>query len=102
MSILVLKGNFRQYDATDRGVARHACSQQNLTRLDNCIQHHCMALSILNPSLPALEDLITLTPRRPIPLKIGPRFTRDIRRDILLRELNNYEDKAEYTYERIA
>jgi hypothetical protein len=62
-----------------------------------------MALSTLNPSLPALEDLITLTPRPPPPKKIGPRLTRDIRRDILLlRELNDYEDEAEYTYERIA
>jgi hypothetical protein len=62
-----------------------------------------MALSTPNPPLPALEDLITLTPRRSTPKKIGPRLTRDIRRDILLlRELNDYEDEAEYTYERIA
>jgi hypothetical protein len=61
-----------------------------------------MALSTLNPSLPALEDLITLTPRPLPPKKIGPRLTRDIRRDILLlRELNDYEDEIEYTYERI-
>jgi hypothetical protein len=61
-----------------------------------------MALSTLNPPLPALEDLITLA-RRPAKKKIGPRLTRDIRRDILLlRELNDYEDEAEYTYERIA
>ena len=61
-----------------------------------------MALSTLNPSLPTLEDLITLTPR-PAKKKIGPRLTRDIRRDILLlRELNDYEDEPEYTYERIA
>jgi len=59
-----------------------------------------MALSTLNPS--ALEDLVTLTPR-PAKKKIGPRLTRDIRRDILLlRELNDYEDEPEYTYERIA
>jgi len=56
----------------------------------------------LNPPLPALEDLITLTPR-PAKNKIGPRLARDIRRDILLlRELNDYEDEPEYTYERIA
>jgi hypothetical protein len=63
-----------------------------------------MALSTLNPPLPALEDLITLTPRPPSPKKIGPRLTRDIRRDILLlRELNDYDkDEAEYTYKRIA
>jgi hypothetical protein len=36
----------------------------HLTRLDHCTQHHFMALSTLNPPLPALEDLITLTPRR--------------------------------------
>ena len=31
--------------------------------------------------------------------KVGPRLTRDIRRDILLlRELNDYEDEVEYTY----
>jgi hypothetical protein len=30
---------------------------------------------------------------------VGPRLTRDIRRDILLlHELNDYEDKVEYTY----
>ena len=62
-----------------------------------------MALSTLNPPLPALEDLITLPPRRPPPKKIGPRLTRDIQCDILfLRELNDYEDEAEYTYKRIA
>jgi hypothetical protein len=62
-----------------------------------------MALFTLNPPLSALEDLITLTSRRSTPKKIGPRLTRDIRRDILLlRELNNYENEAEYTYERIA
>ena len=60
-----------------------------------------MALSTLNPPLPALEELITLTPR-PAKKKIGPRLTRDIRRNILLlRELNDYEDEPEYTYERI-
>ena len=59
-----------------------------------------MALSILNASLPAPEDLTTLTLRRS---KVGPRLTRDIRCDILLlRELNDYEDEVEYTYERIA
>jgi len=42
-----------------------------------------MALSTLNLPLPALEDLITLTPR-PAKKKIGPLLTRDIRRDILL------------------
>jgi hypothetical protein len=60
-----------------------------------------MALSTLNVSLPALEDLI-LTSRRSPSQKAGPWLTRDIRRDILLlRELNDYEDEAEYTYERI-
>jgi hypothetical protein len=63
------------------------------------IQHHFMALSTLNASLPALEDLITLTSRRSPSKKVGPRLTRDIRRDILLlRELNDYEDEVEYTY----
>ena len=34
---------------------------------------------------------------------MGPRLSRDIRRDILLlRELNDYEDEVEYTYERMA
>jgi hypothetical protein len=67
------------------------------------IQHHFMALSILNASLPALEDLITLTSRRSPSTKVGPRLTRDIRRDILLlRELNDYEDEVEYAYECIA
>jgi len=72
-----------------------------------------MALSTLNASLPALEDLIALNPRPPSPpprslktpkKKIGSRLTRDIRRDILfLRELNDYgDDEVEYTYEKIA
>jgi hypothetical protein len=74
-----------------------------------------MALSTLNTSLPALEDLTTLNPRpssprpRPIPKtpknKIDSRLIRDIRRDILLlRELNDYDndDEVENTYERIA
>ena len=62
-----------------------------------------MALSVLNASLPAPDDLITLTQRRSPSKKVGPRLSRDIRRDILLlRELNDYEDEVEYTYERIA
>jgi hypothetical protein len=62
-----------------------------------------MALSILNASLPAPDDLITLTQRRSPSKKVGPRLSREIRRDILLlRELNDYEDEVEYTYERIA
>jgi hypothetical protein len=32
----------------------------------------------VNPSLPALEDLIALTPRRSSSKKIGSRLTRDI------------------------
>jgi hypothetical protein len=61
-----------------------------------------MALSTLNPPLPALEDLITLTPRH-AKKKIVPWLTRDIRRDILLlRELDDYVDGAVYTYECIA
>jgi hypothetical protein len=67
------------------------------------IQHHFMALSVLNASLPAPDDLITLTQRRSPSKKVGPQFSRDIRRDILLlRELNDYKDEVEYTYERIA
>jgi hypothetical protein len=65
-----------------------------------------MALSTLNPPLPTLEDLLTLTPPRPPPKKVGPRLTRDIRRDILLlrdlNDYNNYENEVEYTYKRIA
>jgi hypothetical protein len=75
-----------------------------------------MALSTLNASLPALEDLIAFNPRPPSPppprsprtpktpkKKIGSRLTRDIRRDILfLRELNDYDnDEVKYTYEKI-
>ena len=67
------------------------------------IRHHFMALSILNASLPAPDDLITLTHRRSPSKKMGPQLSRDIRPDILLlRELNDYEDEVEYTYERIA
>ena len=58
-----------------------------------------MALSILNASLPAPDDLITLTQRRFPSKKVGPRLSRDI---LLLHELNDYEDEVEYTYERIA
>ena len=66
------------------------------------IQHHFRTISTLDAPLPALEDLITLVHAVPLP-KSGPRLTRDIRRDILLlRELNDYEDEVEYTYERIA
>jgi hypothetical protein len=69
-----------------------------------------MALSTLNPPLLALEGPITLTPRLPQPIlktptkkKLGPRLSRDIRRDILLlRELNDNDDEIEYAYERIA
>jgi hypothetical protein len=69
-----------------------------------------MSLSTLNPPLQALEDLITLTPQPPQPIpktptkkKLGPRLSRDIRRDILLlRELNDNDDEIEFTYERIA
>jgi hypothetical protein len=69
-----------------------------LSILDN-IQHHFMAISTLDASLPALEDLFTLVHAVPLPKKVGPRLTRDIRRDILrLRELNDYEDEVEYTY----
>ena len=62
-----------------------------------------MALSMLNASLPAPDDLITLPQRRSPSKKVGPRLSRKIRRDILLLcELNDYEDEVEYTYERIA
>jgi hypothetical protein len=68
-----------------------------LSILDD-IQHHFMAISTLDASLPALEDLITLVHAIPF-LKSGPRLTGDIRRDILLLpEHNDYEDEAEYTY----
>src|SRR5271155_2255815 len=69
-----------------------------LSILDN-IQHHFMVISTLDASLPALEDLIPLVHAVPLPKKVGPPLTRDIRRDILLlRELNDYEGEAEYTY----
>jgi len=62
-----------------------------------------MTLSILNESLPAPDDLITLIQRHSPSKKVGPRLCRDIRRDILLlHELNDYEDEVEYTYEHIA
>jgi predicted GNAT family acetyltransferase len=75
-----------------------------------CPVRQPMSLSTLNLPLPALEDLITPTPQplQPIPRtptkkKLGPRLSRDIRRDILLlRELNDNDDEIEYTYERIA
>jgi hypothetical protein len=38
-------------------------------------------------------------PRHSTSKKVGPRLSRDIRRDILLlRELIDYEDEVEYTY----
>jgi hypothetical protein len=62
-----------------------------------------MALFTPNLLLLALADLITLALRRSSSKKIGPRLIRDIRRDILLLcELNDYEDRVEYMYERIA
>jgi len=92
---------FVKHDAIDKR-GRSMLLAYDLTRLDHCTQHHFMAPSSLSPPLPALEDLIALTPRRSSPKKIGPRLTRDIRRDILLLcELNDYEDESEYTYKRI-
>ena len=42
-------------------------------------------------------------PGTPTRKSLGPRLSRDIRRDILLlRELNDNDDEIEYTYERIA
>jgi hypothetical protein len=69
-----------------------------------------MTLSTLNPPLPALEDLIVLTPRppqsaprTPTKKKLGPRLFRDIRRDILLlRDLNDDDHEIKFTYKRIA
>jgi hypothetical protein len=62
-----------------------------------------MALSTLNPPLPTLEDLFTLTPSRPL-LKRSTRGLPAISDAIslLLRELNDHEDEAEYTCKRIA
>jgi len=58
-----------------------------------------MAISPLDASLPALEDLITLVHDVPLPKRSARGLTRNIRRDILLlRELNDYEDEVEDTY----
>jgi hypothetical protein len=83
------------------GVDRHA----HPTRLEQFTQHSTPlhGLSTLHASLPALEDLITLTPCRSSSKIVSPRLTRDIRRDILLlRELSDYENEVEYMYECIA
>jgi hypothetical protein len=63
------------------------------------IQHHFMAISALDTSLPASRRSYCSCPRRSTSKKVGPRLSRDIRRDILLlHELIDYEDEEEYTY----
>jgi hypothetical protein len=58
-----------------------------------------MAISALDTSLPASRRSYCSCPRRSTSKKVGPRLSRDIRRDILLlRELIDYEDEVEYTY----
>ena len=59
------------------------------------IQHHFMAISRLDASLPALEDLITLAHAVSLP-KRSARGSVAI--FLLLRELIDYEDEVEYTY----
>jgi hypothetical protein len=59
-----------------------ACASHASEAVYTKFKYHFMALSTLNPPLPALEDLITLTPHHPPKKKIGPQLTRDIRRDI--------------------
>jgi hypothetical protein len=69
-----------------------------------------MALSTLNPPLPALENLIALAPRPPQPTpktttkkKLGPRLSAIL--DAISsfpRELNDNDDEIECIYERIA
>ena len=55
-----------------------------------------MAISTPNASLPALEDLIALVRAVSLPKKDALWLSRDIRRDnLLLRELNDYEDEVE-------
>jgi len=76
----------------------HACALTVLSILDN-IQHHFMAISTLDASLPALEDVISLVDAVPLPKRSVHGSLANVRRDILLlRELNDYEDEVEYTY----
>jgi hypothetical protein len=65
-----------------------------LSILDN-IQHHFMAISTLDASLPALEDLFTLVHAVPL-LKRSPRGLLAIFYPYA--KLNDYEDEVEYTY----
>jgi hypothetical protein len=62
--------------------------------------NHFMALSTTEPIVTSSRrSYFALCP----PKKISPRLTHDILRDILLlSELNDYEDEAEYTCEGIA
>ena len=58
-----------------------------------------MAISTLDASLPALEDLITLVHAVPLPKRPVRGSLAISQHDILLlRELNDYEDEIEYTY----
>jgi hypothetical protein len=69
-----------------------------LSILDN-IQHHFMAISTLDASLPALEDLFTLVHAAPL-LKRSARGLLAISDAIFYpyAKLNDYGDEVEYTY----
>jgi uncharacterized NAD-dependent epimerase/dehydratase family protein len=64
MPLLVLEGQFSlvRHPPTGGSLGMLLASASRV--FDHCTtQHLFMALSTLNPPLPALEDLITLTPR---------------------------------------
>jgi hypothetical protein len=52
-----------------------------------------MAISALDTSLPASRRSYCSCPRRSTSKKVGPRLSRDIRRELI-----DYEDEVEYTY----
>ena len=69
-----------------------------LSILDN-IQHHFMAISTLDTSLPALEELFTLAHTVPFQKGQPAAHSRYPTRYFTLRELNDYEDEVEiYVY----
>src|ERR1700733_13842917 len=87
---------------TPRTGCRSACFMPALSlvlSISDNIQHHFMAISTLDASLPALEDLITLAHAVSLP-KRSARGSVAISDAIflLLRELIDYEDEVEYTY----
>jgi len=100
LRLLVLKGNFRWYDATDR-VPFGMLHAYALSHLKHFSQHSTPlhGYIYIRRMLTCSRRSYYSCPRHSPSKKVGPRLTRDIRHDILLlRELNDHEDEVEYTY----